>query len=154
MSSPSPITYFLNEDSIPVLRAMIAGEPGKGSINTYRHQERNIFGTPVVPRLRSSTPSPLLNSSPSSYGVDEDRPATEAPFPLRRGIPGTQPMPTDEELVRVFHTQTPSITTSTPPLASSWQGLPLLLSLPLWSTSYPTITGTRVSLAPVFPDPS
>src|SRR5882757_7282898 len=43
MSSPSTITYFLNKDSIPVLRAMIAAEPGSGNINTYRHQEKQYL---------------------------------------------------------------------------------------------------------------
>src|SRR5882757_4973577 len=43
MSSPSPITYFLNEDSIPVLHAMIAAEPGAGNINTYHRQEKQYL---------------------------------------------------------------------------------------------------------------
>src|SRR5882757_4631719 len=116
MSSPSPITYFLNEDSIPVLRAMIAAKPGKGNINTYRHQEKKYLwdarGISVTFFNSLSPAEQLARAREAWMKIDLLR---RHCFLYDEEIPGTQPMPMGEELVRVFHTQTPSITTLTPP---------------------------------------
>src|SRR5882757_4355330 len=120
MSTPTTapaasMPHYDNEDSIPVFIRMLAEEPGSGSINLYRRQEKESLW-----KARGSS-SAFFRTLSSEQQLLRARHAWMKITLLRRfrslydtDVLGCRTMPEGDELVRVFARYTPLVI-STPP---------------------------------------
>src|SRR5882757_4095703 len=120
MSTPTtapaaPMPPYDNEDSIPVFVKMLAEEPGTGSINTYRHQEKEYLW-----KARGSS-SAFFRTLSSEQQLLQARHAWMKITLLRHfrslyntDVLGCRTMLEGDELVRVFARYT-LLVISTPP---------------------------------------
>src|SRR5882757_2466044 len=120
MSTPTAapaasMPHYDNEDFIPVFVKMLAEEPGTGSINTYRRQEKEYLW-----KARGSS-STFFRTLSSEQQLLRARHAWMKITLLRRfrslydtDVLGSRTMPEGDELVRVFARYTPLVI-STPP---------------------------------------